>query len=107
MIMVQLRQFLFKFLLLTSLVDVGAYIMPPAEIQVWGGTGSNMSLLGKLTPKQPSKDTMAYQASYTIPLKPAMVKNMKVVVRPIPVLPRWHPGKGDKSWIFFDEMFLY
>ena len=92
---------------LTGLVDIGSHIMPPGEIQVWGGTGSKMTLLGKLIPKQPSKDTSAYQASYAIPIKPVMVKNMKVVVRPLAALPKWHPKKGDETWIFFDEMFIY
>lgn len=30
----------------------------------------------------------------------------KVIVRNVEVLPPFHPGKGDKGWIFIDEIFF-
>jgi len=29
-----------------------------------------------------------------------------VILKPLPKLPAWHKGKGDKGWIFADEIFL-
>ena len=34
------------------------------------------------------------------------LKYLKVSIRPLPKLPAWHPGKGDKAWVFADEFFL-
>ncbi len=31
---------------------------------------------------------------------------LKVVATPVERLPKWHKGKGEKGWIFIDEIFL-
>ena len=92
----------------STLVDIGSYIMPPAEIQVWGGSNDkNLVLLQKLNPTQPQKVGMpAYKMGFNCTFKARKISVVKIVVKPVKKLPAWHPGKGDLGWVFVDEVFL-
>jgi len=85
---------------------VNSYIMPAQQIEVWGGASkSSLRLLSKIYPVQPTMivpPTMAMN-QLTFPL--TELKVLKVVVKPV-TLPNWHPGKGEKGWVFFDEFFV-
>ena len=92
---------------LSALVDIEAYLMPPFNIEVWGGSDKNkMVKLGKIVPEQPKQIKPAYQTSYDCYFTARPVKFIKIVAVPIPKLPLWHPGKGQKAWVFFDEIFV-
>jgi hypothetical protein len=39
-----------------------------------------------------------------ISFAPAEVKYMKIVVKPLQKLPKWHDGKGQRAWIFLSEI---
>jgi hypothetical protein len=92
---------------LSGLVDIGSEIMPPVEIQVWGGPGpQNLKLLGRLAPEQPEKAAPGYLTGYDISFNPTRVSCIRITVTPVDKLPLWHPGKGKKGWIFFDEIFV-
>jgi hypothetical protein len=82
--------------------------MPPQSFEVWGGTNKNdMKLLGKTKPKQPVKEddpfgNIAIECNF-----PATeVSCIKFVAKPVKHLPKWHPGKGEKGWIFIDEVLV-
>lgn len=91
---------------MSMLMDVNSYIMPAQQIEVWGGASkSSLRLLSKIYPVQPTMivpPTMAMN-QLTFPL--TELKVLKVVVKPV-TLPNWHPGKGEKGWVFFDEFFV-
>lgn len=92
---------------LSSLVDVGSYIMPPARIEVWGGDDiKNMRLLGKWRPAQPERLQPSYMRPFECTFEKVRVRYVKVVAVPVAKLPAWHPGKGDKAWIFVDEILI-
>ncbi len=89
--------------------NIPSYLMPPAEIEVWAGDDKNkMKLLKKLTPLQPTKDeSNAVQIDgININIEPSFYKWYKIVAKNVSRLPSWHPGKGDKAWIFIDEIFF-
>ncbi len=92
----------------STLVDIGSYIMPAAEIQVWGGSSQkNLVLLKKLTPKQPEKvGAPGYRVGFNCTFEARRVSVLKIVVKPVTKLPAWHPGKGEMGWVFVDEVFL-
>jgi len=92
----------------STLVDIGSYIMPAAEIQVWGGSSQkNLVLLKKLTPKQPEKvGAPGYRVGFNCTFEARKVSVLKIVVKPVTKLPAWHPGKGEMGWVFVDEVFL-
>ncbi|MBC7775769.1 MAG: chitobiase/beta-hexosaminidase C-terminal domain-containing protein [Phycisphaerae bacterium] len=92
----------------SSLVDIGSYIMPAAEIQVWGGSNQrNLVLLKKLNPKQPEKvGAPGYRVGFNCTFKARKINVLKIVAKPVTKLPAWHPGKGERGWVFVDEVFL-
>jgi hypothetical protein len=91
----------------SGLLDIGSYIMPPFELQVWGGSApSNLVLLKTVKPQQPSKVEPAELRGFECSFDPKAVKVLKWVAKPVAKLPNWHPGKGDKAWFFVDEIFL-
>jgi uncharacterized membrane protein len=91
----------------SSLIDIGSYIMPAQELQVWGGSSpSDLVLLKTLNPKQPTKGEPIFLHGFECSFNPKQVKILKLVGKSIQKLPTWHPGKGDKGWFFIDEVFL-
>jgi hypothetical protein len=93
---------------ISSLVDIASYLMPPQEIEVWGGNNvASLRLIKHIKPQQPSAEKPGYLISYDATFAPVNVKVLKVVVTPLSKLPPWHKGKkGEKGWAFVDEIFL-
>lgn len=92
---------------MSTLVDIGGYIMPPLSIEVWGGDDpKKLKLLGRISPEQPTMVKPSYHKGYEVTFTSATVKYIKVIATPVLKLPKWHPGKGDKGWIFTDEVFV-
>lgn len=92
---------------LSTVIDISAYLMPPASIEVWGGNEpGKLQLLGRVNPEQPRATTLTYMKAYDVTFKPESVRFIKLVATPVNKLPAWHPGKGDKGWLFADEIFV-
>ncbi len=91
----------------SSLIDIGGYIMPPAQIEVWAGADeAHLKLIKKSNPDQPTLDAPGYLRGYELAFPALQAKCLKVAVIPVGKLPQWHRGKGDKGWAFVDEIFL-
>jgi hypothetical protein len=91
----------------SSLIDIGGFIMPPQQVEVWSGNDpGHLRLIKKINPEQPTKDGPGYLKGYELNFPKTKQKWMKVVVVPVAKLPAWHRGKADKGWIFVDEIFL-
>lgn len=89
--------------------NIQSYLLPPAEIEIWGGDDKNkLRLLKKMTPQQPTKDELntVRIEGINVDIGPSAYKYYKVVAKNVSKLPSWHPGKGDKAWIFIDEIFF-
>lgn len=85
----------------------GSYIMPPVLVEIWGGDApSSLKLLGKITPKQPEKMEGGEMLPLEINFSPTTLKCIRVIAHPVSKLPLWHPGKGDKGWVFCDEIMV-
>lgn len=92
---------------LSSAIEIGGYIMPPALIEVWGGSSEKkLTKLSQSIPQQPDSMRSSYMRGFDLKFKPATVSYIKVVAVPVAVLPKWHPGKGQKGWLFTDEIFV-
>lgn len=91
-------------------VNVNSFIMPPVELQVWAGDDpSNLSLLVRASPRQCTENDKGLRGSFgqEAAFPAGRRKFYKVIAQPLSVLPPWHPGKGDKGWLFADEVFFY
>ncbi|MCF3108311.1 chitobiase/beta-hexosaminidase C-terminal domain-containing protein [Niabella sp. CC-SYL272] len=91
----------------SSLVAIDSYVMPAHELQVWGGPAvESLKLLGHSEPRQPAAPAPAYTTGYECRFTPQPVHVIKLIAKPVNRLPSWHRGKGDKGWIFLDELLL-
>lgn len=89
--------------------DVPSYLMPPTEVEVWGGNEKNkLRLLKKILPPQTTKEEQNTVKIEAVKLNfaPSSFSYYKVVAKNIKKLPAWHPGKGDSGWFFIDELFF-
>ena len=92
---------------LSTLVDINSFLMPPLYIEIWGGIDKNKLIkLGKITPEQPTKTVSAYQTGYDCKFAARTVNFIKVLAVPISKLPIWHSARGQKGWVFIDEIFV-
>ena len=88
--------------------------MPPATVEVWGGVNEHdLKLLGRAIPTQPTqaetkrKDFVnSENIFFTFKFKPTELKYIKLLLKPVAKLPPWHAGKGQKGWVFVDEVFV-
>jgi len=93
--------------IVSCLVQPGSYIMPPVQVEVWGGNDpKQLKLLGKAKPAPLQKMESGSNLPVDITFPKTEVTYLQVKAVPLPVLPKWHPGKGEKGWIFVDEFFI-
>jgi len=94
-------------LTVSSLIDIGSYLMPPVSLEVWGGDDpKQLKLLKRITPSQPAKMQPAYLKAYDLKFETITARYLKLIVNPVSKLPKWHPAKGQKGWFFTDEIIV-
>jgi len=92
---------------ISSLVDIGSFLMPPLSLEVWGGDDpKQLKLIKRIAPPQPAKMQPAYLKAYDLKFKTITARYLKLIVNPVAKLPKWHPGKGQKGWFFADEVIV-
>ncbi len=80
-------------------------IMAPKSIELWGGNSKeNLVKLSTINPVQTSDDPGRDIKSVTLPFPSSNYRYYKVVVNPVSKLPLWHGSKGNKAWVFVDEI---
>lgn len=92
---------------LSMLMDPGAYIFPPAVIEIWGGNDEHkLQRLATNKPPQPDSMRVGIVKEYNCNFKPLQLQYLKVVATPISKLPKWHSAKGQEAWLFTDEILV-
>ncbi|MBE7169437.1 MAG: chitobiase/beta-hexosaminidase C-terminal domain-containing protein [Williamsia sp.] len=92
---------------LSTLVEVGGAVMPPAAVEIWGGNSKEkLSRLARIVPPQPDSVRGGYMHLYDCNFTPVQVQFLKVIAVPVSKLPAWHPGKGKPGWVFTDEILV-
>jgi uncharacterized membrane protein len=89
--------------------SVQSYLMPPAEVEIWGGEKKeNLKLVKKIIPPKTKKEELnvVRAEGIKIDIPGSGYRVYKLVIRNVQKLPTWHPGKGEKGWIFIDEIFF-
>ena len=95
-------------LVLSYLNDMGAYIMPPVYVEVYGkNSGQDWTLLNSKKLPVPSGYENKAIELVGIDLPQQRYDWIKVVAQNVTKLPKWHNGAGDLGWVFVDELFLY
>lgn len=93
---------------LSMLQNVGSSIFPPVKLEVWGGMESDkLKLLGTQKPTMPTeKESSDGEKLFEVSFQSTPLRYIKVVAVPIAKLPAWHPQKGQKGWVFMDEVLV-
>lgn len=92
--------------------NIPAFLFPPASAEIWAGNNKGqMKLIREVTPPQPAKAGSTMIEALKIPLDQARYSYYRVVIRPVPQLPSWHPAnrketKDKRAWVFVDEVFF-
>lgn len=95
-------------ILLSTVEHIDGYIMPAKKIIIKGGDSpQSMKLLKTIVPEQPKEKRRRRLIPFVIPLEKKQYRYFEIEAFPVNVLPKWHPGKGDKGWVFVDEVFFY
>ena len=95
-------------ILLSTVESVDGYVMPAKKIIIKGGDSpKSLKLLKTIVPEQPKEKRRKHLIPFVIPLDKKQYKYFEIEAFPVNVLPKWHPGKGDKGWVFVDEVFFY
>jgi hypothetical protein len=98
-----------KSLVMSHARNIGGFVFPPQAVQVLAGnTTDDMKLIKEMHPVQPTGYAPTGVVPLSIPL-PGDVpyRYYKLIAKPVAKLPGWHNSKGERGWLFVDEVFFY
>ncbi len=80
-------------------------IFLPVSLQVWAGADKlHLKLLGQINTPVPQKNEPGLLMQQTVSFKPIAVRCIKIIAQPLKVIPKWHAAKGQKGWVFLNEV---
>jgi uncharacterized membrane protein/Leucine-rich repeat (LRR) protein len=82
-------------------------IFPPTELQIWGGTQGNFKLLATQKLPAPKAYNPLNVSFITASWQKSIYNTYKVIVKPNGKVPEWHGARGQKGWLFVDEVLFY
>jgi hypothetical protein len=86
--------------------NIGAMCMPPASMEIWGGSDpKNLKLLNKIEPEQPTAYVATRIEGATMEIPSANFRCYKIIARPLSKLPAFRKEK-QKGWLMVDELFF-
>jgi len=84
--------------------DMGAYIFLPTQVTYYGSMDGKAFLELKTVKNDvPPDSSGVFTKDFTARVSDK-VRYVKVVAKNMGTCPAWHPGAGDKAWIFCDEI---
>jgi hypothetical protein len=87
---------------LSDLVNQGAWIFSPSKIEIL----INNEVVTVYTSDNCLKPADLGYTVLKIPIVRNLMQNFKVKIYPVKSLPEWHGGKGNKGWVFLDEVWV-
>ncbi|EAZ83263.1 c-type cytochrome domain-containing protein [Algoriphagus machipongonensis] len=84
----------------------GAYIFPPSLVEIWVKEGNEWKQIIKENPEQSKDIKLARLEALGYDLPKGDFNEVRVRLSPLTRLPKWHPGAGEKGWVFIDELLL-
>ena len=91
-----------KTLHLSYLINQGAWIFGPSKIEIiqHDKVIKTYTVDNCLNPVNAGNNVIA------IPIRPHSLPNFKVKIYPVMSIPEWHGGKGNRGWVFLDEVWV-
>lgn len=91
-------------------LQVPQYVFPPVAVSVFGSNDKKQFQLltnQKIAPYQKNNKDQVKSDVIHLSLKSQPFKYYKIEAQNLPRIPDWHPGKGERGWLFIDEIFFY
>ncbi len=93
-------------MVISMLFHEGAYIFPPARIELSGMIDGKWEQISSEKPAQSTEIKEVRPSIVSISFEDKIYEKLLLKVIPISKLPAWHPGAGSKGWVFVDEIVL-
>ncbi|MCC5929225.1 MAG: hypothetical protein JJU28_08280 [Cyclobacteriaceae bacterium] len=98
----------FSSLVIDHLIRFGTHIFPPEKVEIFTGSApSQLSLVYDVKPAQPGGWGPTESKPLILRFDEQKAKVIKVVIHPLSKLPSWHNKKGEKGWVFVDEIVIH
>lgn len=92
---------------ISYLSNESSHIFPPQKVEVWSiEIDGSLKKIKETRPEQPRTNRKSKTDLIELEFNPHITKQLKVIVTPIPALPKWHEAKGQKGWVFIDEILI-
>jgi hypothetical protein len=92
---------------LGALQDQGSWIFFPLQVDVFfSPDGRDYKKAGSVMNDVPESSDGAMVKDFTLDLKKIQTRYLRVVAKNRGTCPPWHPGAGQKAWIFMDEIVI-
>lgn len=89
------------------LQDINAWIFLPRKVGFYiSDDGTDFTLLSETKNEKDSNNLSIYREIFKADMQGKPARYIKVVAENISVCPEWHPGKGNKAWLFVDEIIV-
>lgn len=89
------------------LEGVSNYIFFPLNLEVYAGNElGSMKRLGelKIPPTDRNRDTKI--RNFKIKFEKTNARYIRIIMKNMKIVPKWHEGAGAKSWVFIDEIMI-
>jgi predicted alpha-1,2-mannosidase len=87
--------------------DQGAWIFMPVEVSFYiSDDGNNFKTVASVKNDIDEHESNPVMKEFSASLNNTKARYLKVVARNRGICPMWHPGVGNKAWIFSDEIVI-
>jgi uncharacterized membrane protein len=93
-------------LVIGMLYHEGAYIFPPASVEIKGLKNGVWTTFINEVPEQSQKVDLPRSRMLQYDISNGGYEAIRIKLYPIASLPKWHPGAGSKGWVFVDEILV-
>ncbi|MCE2789662.1 MAG: chitobiase/beta-hexosaminidase C-terminal domain-containing protein [Saprospiraceae bacterium] len=90
--------------------QIPQYVFPPVSVRILAGNSPDQLTqvaFQKLPLFQAGEKDQITSRVLHFQMPGKAYKYYRMEASNLPVIPSWHPGKGEKGWLFIDEIFFY
>ncbi len=85
-----------------------SWIFLPLQVDFFVSVnGKNYRKAGSVKNNIPDKKDGVFIKSFNVDFEPVEARYIKVFAKSMKTCPQWHPGAGNPSWIFCDEIVVW
>lgn len=101
------EDFYFEEITASILSAPASWIFPPSAMEIFiSKNGKEFYEIAKKEFDPPMENLAAGQLFYNLVFKKEKGRFLKIIIKNIPAIPDWHPGRGSPGWLFLDEIII-